>query len=390
MTPFSKSLLLTFAVFGHLMSCIYASPLIGTLTYDQDDDTEVLEIDLNTIDELMSEDKHKKDIIDLSFYGNALFGTPDSAATADLVANYTPDASSVNPEELGSYLEGDILVPTSGALTKNGITTQSSRWPDAVVPFEIRGNFNARDMATIENAIEKYHERTCIRFVPRTSEHDYISIVSGNSGCWSSVGRVGGKQEVNLQSPGCLSKPGTAMHELMHALGFLHEQNRQERDSYVNIQMQNIQPSAVNNFEKAQSTIAFGVPYDYGSVMHYSANAFSRNGRPTIVSVQPGGSQLMGQRDGFSAFDIEKLNKMYNCDMAAMGGGSFGGSGSYPGVVAPAPMPGAVPVPEPAPIRPSGGGANLIGSFLGGLISGLGLGEENNDVGNTTETTNVV
>ncbi|XP_017475747.1 PREDICTED: high choriolytic enzyme 1 [Rhagoletis zephyria] len=391
MTLIAKALFLTIALFAHCLLQLNASPLVDILSYQDDDDTEVLEIDLNSIDELMNEHELDKDIIDLSFYGSALFGTPDNEVTAELVANYTPEASTVNPEELGSYLEGDILVPSTNVLTKNGITTQSSRWPNAVVPFEIRGRFGARDMATIEHAIEEYHRRTCIRFVPRSSEQDYISIVSGNSGCWSSVGRVGGKQEVNLQTPGCLSKPGTAMHELMHALGFLHEQNRQERDSYVNIQIQNVQPSAAPNFEKAQSTIAFGVPYDYGSVMHYSANAFSRNGRPTIVAVRPGGNQLMGQRDGFSAFDIEKLNKMYNCDAAAMGGGSYGG---YMGAIAPAPMPGPVPAPAPLPMQPApappAGGANLIGSFLGGLISGLGLGEEMDNVSTTTAASNEV
>ena len=223
------------------------------------------------------------DIIDLSFYGAAIYGNPDDKHTAVLVANYTPEEFSVNPEELGTYLEGDILIPKQRLIMKNGITSQSSRWPKGIVPYEIHDNFNARDMAIIENAINEYHRRTCIRFVPRTTEQDYISIVSGNSGCWSSVGRVGGKQEVNLQSPGCLTKPGTAMHELMHALGFLHEQNREERDSFVSIQYQNIQPSAMTNFDKASKTLAFGVPYDYGSVMHYSAKAFSTNGQPTII-----------------------------------------------------------------------------------------------------------
>lgn len=40
------------------------------------------------------------------------------------------------------------------------------------------------------------------------------------------------------------------------------------------------------NFNKtsAEVTNAFGVPYDYMSIVHYSSKAFSKNGQPTIVA----------------------------------------------------------------------------------------------------------
>lgn len=116
------------------------------------------------------------------------------------------------------------------------------------------------------------------------SKFSLFRIQNQNSGCWSSIGRVGGNQPVNLQSPACTTKVGTILHEFMHAAGFMHEQNREERDQYIDVVYPNIMRGYESNFVKASkgSTSGFGVPYDYGSVMHYSASAFSSNGQPTI------------------------------------------------------------------------------------------------------------
>ncbi|XP_033322886.1 hatching enzyme 1.2 [Megalopta genalis] len=250
-------------------------------------------------------------IAHLQHFGELLYQFPDNA-TGQIVANWH-EGLDINPEELGSYAEGDILFPPQ--LGKNGLKAESARWPSGVVPYIISPYFNENQRKLIHDAMNDYHKYTCIKFKPYTGEeNDYIRITAGETGCWSSVGRIGGRQDVNLQVPGCVVKKGTVIHELMHAIGFLHEQSRFERDEFVRIQWNNILNGHAGNFEKAsrQTTDAFGVGYDYGSVMHYSAGAFSRNGQPTIVPKTATNIQL-GQREGFSKRDIQKIRKMYRC-----------------------------------------------------------------------------
>ena len=72
----------------------------------------------------------------------------------------------------------------------------------------------------------------------------------------------------------------------MHAIGFTHEQNRPDRDDYVTIIRENIQPGKFSrNFHKMESDwLMFGLPYDGKSIMHYRYDAFGINGKTTIES----------------------------------------------------------------------------------------------------------
>lgn len=73
------------------------------------------------------------DRIDLSFLGTKIFGQPidnDGQIFKNLKGN---------AEEVGPYLEGDLLIPTKG---RNGMKAESLRWKNGEVPFEIRGNFS--------------------------------------------------------------------------------------------------------------------------------------------------------------------------------------------------------------------------------------------------------
>ena len=69
-----------------------------------------------------------------------------------------------------------------------------------------------------------------------------------------------------------------------------------------------------HNFDKHSSRTVgtFGVDYDYGSLMHYTAYAFSKNRRPTIQPLQSGVRLSdLGQRRCLSASDVQKIQNMY-------------------------------------------------------------------------------
>jgi astacin len=59
--------------------------------------------------------------------------------------------------------------------------------------------------------------------------------------CSSFIGRTGGPQVISLDSS-CFVI-GIVLHELMHSIGFHHEQSRTDRDEYVEVNWSNVQES---------------------------------------------------------------------------------------------------------------------------------------------------
>lgn len=82
----------------------------------------------------------------------------------------------------------------------------------------------------------------------------------------------------------------------------------------MRIATENIEKGKEGNFNLYDETVVtdFGIRYDYGSVLHYSQYAFSKNGEKTIIPLYDEGNDI-GQRKGMSPKDIYKLNLMYKC-----------------------------------------------------------------------------
>ncbi|XP_014674941.1 PREDICTED: zinc metalloproteinase nas-4-like [Priapulus caudatus] len=151
----------------------------------------------------------------------------------------------------------------------------------------------------------------------RLFQHELLAEIGRVLRCFSNVGRTGGAQELGLTSY-CINRYGSIIHEFLHALGFHHQHSTHDRDNWVEIIWDNIEPGFEHNFKKydVATVTQFSEMYDYYSIMHYSAYAFTSNGKPTIKPLQEIGYEI-GQRDGFSYTDIAKLNAMYGCRIPA-------------------------------------------------------------------------
>jgi hypothetical protein len=159
----------------------------------------------------------------------------------------------------------------------------------------------------LENKVNS-HGKKHIQIVPWTNESNWIQLVK-DKGCYSFLGliRIGG-QNLSLGT-GCVNS-GVIQHEILHALGFYHEQSRPDRDDYVIVNFTNIISGMEYNFDKYTTNVDnFDLPYDYDSIMHYGAFFFSKNKLPTLIPKNK--NATIGNREKMSDYDIQGVRLHY-------------------------------------------------------------------------------
>ena len=165
-----------------------------------------------------------------------------------------------------------------------------------------------------DNVMKDYTDKTAITFKERTSEPDYIKFQITGSNLTHGLGRGdGGELLIELENP---PRVGATIHEVGHALGFQHEQARPDRDQFINVLLDKVDPNMRDQFNAIGIKSRTRGPYDFRSIMHYPPDAF---GLPagTVTMTQRGGVSLplgtgaLGPNSFLSDLDVNALGIMY-------------------------------------------------------------------------------
>lgn len=233
----------------------------------------------------------------------------------------TSEPSVITVEKVGDYavFEGDIVLyelggpedPNSGISNDAGIISgigqHDYRWAQGEIPYVIAAQHPKQ--AEILSAIQKVNAQSVLNIRPKKdSDKDYVMIENPTKGCWSAIGRKGGKQRMGI-SNGC--SVGNVMHEFLHAAGMYHEQSRADRDQFLKIDFANIEENKKGNFEERESKSV--CDFDFGSIMQYPSWAFAKDkSKPTIIPLKPlPQGVVMGQRGHLSECDKMGILNLY-------------------------------------------------------------------------------
>lgn len=210
---------------------------------------------------------------------------------------------------------------------QGGVTTMSAgsglygwgRWDGAVIPYTIRSDIPSSFRKDIDAAIAHINSKTnlCVR-QRKPGEVSYVEFISTKHqsfGGRSALGKTGGRQTIELDIEDTVYKSiantKTVIHEILHAAGIIHEHSRSDRDNYVEVIWENVDPWRVGDllidpFSNNTTT------YDFTSIMHYKPHFGGKlvNGE-TLTTLRAKGKNIIDPSSKLTEKDIEGINAIY-------------------------------------------------------------------------------
>ncbi|OQR84989.1 metalloprotease family M12A [Achlya hypogyna] len=238
----------------------------------------------------------------------------------------------------------DIAVDCRKAEAKRRLGLATNRkwrlWPQATLCYEVDGPFKVDERKLIAAAFDTIADATGLTFLDKASCQasrsreaicggcaHYVSIDQNASprGTYSEVGyRHKAGQKLNLMPDAFQLGKGTIMHEMLHALGVMHEHVHPASEALV-LRGPSMGASLSNYVAIREAVVT---QYDIYSIMHYGYGVCLPKDKsinycaidededdgcviPTKDDCDEEASKVLGQRKALSSGDVRNLQLMY-------------------------------------------------------------------------------
>ncbi|XP_012936733.1 uncharacterized protein LOC101848513 [Aplysia californica] len=153
------------------------------------------------------------------------------------------------------------------------VSDLSLRWPKGIIPYVLTDAIDDKHLREIKRGMATYERFTCLRFVPWTNttnqdlglDHDGHLRFESSTSCRAELGN---KRRKSGQYISCCDA-AQCVHELGHAIGFIHEHQSPDRDGWIRVNEENVLPDSRRWFLEYDEADVISEGYDLQSVMMY-------------------------------------------------------------------------------------------------------------------------
>jgi hypothetical protein len=186
----------------------------------------------------------------------------------------------VEGQDLHYRVFGDMLVSPEEQKAR---AFSGRTWPNGRVVFAfdpaIAQDLRQRFVA----ACHLWMNKTSLTCVERSSESPYVLVKSVPlSGQVAGQSVLGMPRSVGVMLLSDWSQK-TLVHEIGHMIGKAHEHQRSDAKTYLDVHLENTDGSDMVKYKLVPTATRNYMGIDFDSIMFYWTDAFSANGKPTIV-----------------------------------------------------------------------------------------------------------
>lgn len=96
----------------------------------------------------------------------------------------------VDDQRLGDVLLSKVQLNDLLIETRNGLISSKYRWPNGIIPYQLDMDYTNEQRDFIELALKTIESVSCVKFVRRTDELDYVDVTVSFSNCEHASNRI--------------------------------------------------------------------------------------------------------------------------------------------------------------------------------------------------------